>query len=172
MKFQKKHFIVGAVVLSVGLLAGFAVLAGSYHPRFGDKNFHFGPCVRGFHPRFGDHDVSQHILSRLDHGVEYLDLSETQKQTYAEIRRKIQDRLTEGMEERKKLFMEIRGEMDRENPDLVKVANLMKERIKGMPALMEEHVDLFIEFYNILDEDQKAQLVGMIRERAGRRFDQ
>lgn len=168
MRFQKKYFILGAVVLFLGLLVGFAVLAGSGPLRFCGGDFHPSWHGRGFHPGFSDENFSEQILKRLDHGVDYLDLSETQKQEYQEIRLRIQARLTEGMEERRKLFTELRSEMDRENPDLVRVAELVKERVRDMPVFVEHHVDLFVEFYSILDEDQKAQLVEMIRERTGR----
>jgi len=168
MRFQKKHFIAGAVVLFLGFLAGSAVLTGSVPPRFCGRDFHPSWHGRGFHPRFLDQDFSEQILKRLDHGVDYLNLSETQKQDYEEIRLRIQTRLTEGMEERRKFFRELRSEIDHENADLVRVAALVKERLRDMPVFVEHHVDLFVEFYNILDEDQKAQLVEMVRERIGR----
>jgi len=168
MKLQKKHFIIGAVVLSLGLLAGIAALAGSGHPWFCDGSFHPRWHGGGFHPRFPGHDFSEHILRRLDKGVDQLDLSEAQMQEYEEIRQKIQSHLTEGIEHRREFFRKLRSETDREDPDLVRVATLVKESVKEMPALVEDHVDLFLEFYSILDEDQKAQLVEIIRERMGR----
>ncbi len=144
------------------------MLAGSGPPRFCDGKFHLGWHGRGSHPGFMDQDHSERFLKRLDQRVDYLDLSETQKQQYEDIRLRIQARLAEGMEERRRLFRELRSEIDRESPDLAQVATLVKERIRDMPAFVEHHVDLFVEFYNILDEDQKAQLVEMIRERIGR----
>lgn len=171
MKLQKKHFIIGAIVLSLGLIAGFAVFAESGGPWFCNEGFHSGWHGRGFHPEFSGQNFSEHILKRMDHGVEYLDLSESQSQAYEEVRAKIQTHLMEGMRERKQFFTEIQTEMDRENPDLEKIASVIKEGVQELPAHIEEHVDLFVEFYNILDEDQKAQLVQMIKVRMGRRND-
>jgi hypothetical protein len=37
-----------------------------------------------------------------------------------------------------------------------------------MPEHMGNTLDLFMEFYNVLDEDQKAKVVEMIRKRARR----
>ena len=169
MRIQKRYFIVGGIVLIGALIAGFVVFAQSEGPWFCNGDFHPGWNGRGFHSRIGGHDFSEHILKRLDHGVEYLDLSESQRQAYEEVREKIQAHLAEGMRERKEFFTEIKTELDRDNPDMERVAGVVKERIREVPGLIEEHVDLFMELYNILDEDQKAQLVHMIKFRMGRR---
>jgi len=169
MKLRKKHFVIGAIVLSLGLIAGFVVFAESGGPWFCNGGFHSGWHGRGFHPKFSGQNFSEHILKRMDHGVEYLDLSESQRQAYEEIRAKIQAHLMEGMRDRKKFFLEVQTAMDREDPDIEKIASVIKEGIQELPAHIEEHVDLFVEFYNILDEDQKAQLVKMIRVRMERR---
>ena len=168
MKFKKKTLIIGAIVLALGLIAGFAVLAGSGPARFCGKGFHPGWHGRGFHSKFSDGDFHEHILERLDRVAEHLDLSEDQEAEYAEIKTKVEALLTEGMEERRAFFREIRSEMDTEVPDLVRVAALVREHAEDIPAFVERHVDLFVVFYNILDENQKAELATMIREKAGR----
>ena len=166
MKIPKKTLIIGAIVVCVGLFVGFAVLAGSGPHRFCDEGFHHGWHGRGFHGRFSDRDVHEHILDRLDSAAASLDLSEAQEEEYAEIRLRVETLLTEGMEERRAFFRDLRTEMDTEVPDLVQVASLVKERAEKIPTFVERHVDLFVEFYSILDDDQKAELAEMIREKA------
>lgn len=147
MNFRRKFLIVGAVVLSLGLFAG------------------CGPHV---HHRLRDRDFSKHVMKRLDSRVKKLDLSETQKKKYEEIRLKIQANLTKGVEERNKFFRVLQSEIDRENPDMNAVAGLVKKQLKEMPGLMEDNLDLFVEFYNVLDEDQKARLIKMIQKKIGK----
>ena len=171
MKLKKKHFIVGGVVLFLALIAGFVVFAQSDGPWFCNGGFHPGWHGRGFHSKFPGQDFSEHVLDRLDRGAEFLELSESQRQAYEEIRAKMKAHLTEGMEERRKFFSEIQTEMDQNDPDIERIANAIKERTRELPALIEEHVDLFVAFYDILDEGQRAQLVKMIRMRMGRRSD-
>jgi len=164
MKLQKKHFIIGGAIL-VGLLAGFAVLAASGPPPFCKGGFHRSWHGKGFHSRQLDRDFSEHILERLDYGADQLELSDNQREEYEEVRQRIKDHLREGMEHRRAFIRELRGEMDQEHPDLISLATRFKERIREMPDFVEDHVDLFVELYNILDEDQKARFVDMIRER-------
>lgn len=148
MKFPKKPFIVGAVVLSLALLVG---------------------CGPPRHRRFHGRDFSKHILKRLDSRIEKLDLSEAQKKKYEEIRPKIEATLAKAREGREKLFRELRGEMDRENPDLHRAVSLVKLQLEEMPASVGENLNLFMEFYDVLDEDQKAQVVKQIRKRIRKR---
>ena len=166
MRLPKKTLIIGAVVLSVGLFVGFAVFAGSGFHRFCDGGFHSGWHGGGFHGRFSGRDFHEHVLDRLDSAAESLDLSEAQEEEYAEIRLRAEALLTEGMEERRTFFRDLRTEMDTEVPDLAQVATLVKERAEKIPTFVGRHVDLFVEFYNILDENQRAELVKMIREKA------
>jgi hypothetical protein len=62
------------------------------------------------------------------------------------------------------LFRELKREIDREKPDMDAVANLVKERVKRMPGKMEEATDHLIDFYNVLDDNQKAQVIEEMRK--------
>ena len=144
MNFQKKSLMVGTIVLSLGLLVG---------------------CGHHMHHRFHNKDFSKHIMKRLDSRVEKLDLSETQRGKYEEIRTKVEANLAKGMEQREEFFRELRSEIDRENPDMNVVMELVKRQLRNMPDFMEDNLDYFVEFYNILDEDQKAKLIKKIRKK-------
>jgi hypothetical protein len=168
---ESKHtwIILGAVVLAFGLLAG----CGPHG--FCDKVFSSRDAgERGaFHKRWGPHrfggkEISEQIMKRFDERVEKLDLSEAQQKTYKEIRTKVETSLQEAKEEHRKLFDELRGEINRENPDMNVAANLVKDRLKDMPDHLSQIVDYFMEFYNVLDENQQAQALDEMRDKIGR----
>ena len=169
MKSRHTWIIVGAVVLGLGLLAGCGP-HGFCDKVFSDRDAR----ERGaFHGRWGTHrfagkDISEHIMKRFDERVEKLDLSEAQQKTYKEIRSKVETSLNETKEEHRKLFEELRGEINQENPDMTVAASLVKNRFKDMPEHLAKIVDYFMEFYNLLDEDQQAQVLDEMRDRMGR----
>jgi hypothetical protein len=103
----------------------------------------------------------------LDSAAEHLALTEAQQERYEEIRQEIRSSLTEGGEERKRFFDELRGEIQNEEPDMDVVVALVKGQLEDIRSFMEKHVDLFAELYSILDETQKAHVLQKIRHRMG-----
>jgi hypothetical protein len=55
--------------------------------------------------------------------------------------------------------------MDRENPDLDRVVSLAREHVDKIPVTVGEGLDHLLELYNILNDDQKIQVIEMMRER-------
>ena len=158
MKTKKRYFVIGAVVLVVALITG-----GSFFSSCSPHRF----CERGFHHRFHGRDFSERILKRIDKKVEKLGLTETQQQKYAGIREKIESDFKKMSEGRKALFRDFQGEINKENPDINRVAGLLKDRFKDMHDRISRHLDHFVEFYGILNEEQKARLLEKVRERIG-----
>jgi hypothetical protein len=145
MKIPKESFVVGALILALGLAAG---------------------CGRYRHPRwFHRKDLAKHMMKRLDSHVAKLDLSEDQKEKFREIRAKIEADLNRARSERNEFFLQIRTEMDRENPDLDRVVSLARVHVDKIPVTVGEGLDHLLELYNILDDDQKIQVIEMMRER-------
>ena len=167
MKIQKKHMIIGAIVLSIMLLTGFGLVVADGPGGFWGDESH--PRFRGgaFHHRFHGKDMADHILSRMDSRIAFLELNETQKEKVEGIKAKIKTRLSEGMEDRNALMTELRAELNGKNPDVNNVSDMIKKRIQKMSSFMEENLDLFVEFYNMLDDNQKAQLIERFREKMG-----
>jgi hypothetical protein len=162
---KKKYIFIGGIVLFITLLTGFGLFAAwgpcgdfdrGFHPRFHD---------RGFHPGFHKKDFSEFLLWRLDKGVEELNLSEEQREKYNEIRSRIEKHLTEGMEDRGRLMQEFHSEIDREDPDVRLLAESLKKKINEISGFMEENLDLFVEFYESLDDAQKDRVIDGIRDR-------
>jgi len=158
MKNRKKYIIIGAVILFIGILAGLGVTV-ACGP---NGNWH-----KGFHSRFHCGDVTDFVLWKMDKHVKDLNLNEEQKQEYDRVRGQIKTSITEAMEKRKEFHGIVEAELSKENPDLKSLADLIKKRLVKMPGLIGEPLDLFVEFYNILDENQKAKVIERLRWRMG-----
>lgn len=158
MKLRKRSLIIGGIallvagVLFVGFLAGCRPFPGH------------GP---GPH-RFCKKDFSEHVLRRMDREVKKLDLSEAQYAQYEDIRQRVAADLAEGEKKGRQLFVDLQSEMNKENPNVGIITALLKDQLRGMPDVMEKHLDYFEEFYNILDEDQKAQVIQKFRKKMKR----
>lgn len=157
MKSIKKLYIIGIVALVLSVVVGLGMVVASAP----GKEFGKGFRCRGF---------PDHVLSRMDSHVETLNLTEPQKAKYGEIRAKVEKRLIEGMEDRKKLRQEIRKELSKEAPDMRLMSGMLKKRINSMSGFLEENLDLLVEFYDMLDEKQKATVLEHLRDKMGHRF--
>ena len=156
---RKKYFVVGSIVLLIVLLMGFELVAAR------------GPCKGfhgGFHPGFHHKDISEFILWRLDKGVEGLNLSEAQKGKYEEMKGKLETRFKELREDRKRWMEEFQTAMKKEDPDVKALSESVKKRIERFSGFMEGNLDLFVQFYEILDQEQKDKIMATIREKMKR----
>ena len=162
---KKKYFIIGGIILLIMLLTGFGLVAAWGPCGDFDRNFHSRFHGKGFHTGFHNKDFSEFLLWRLDKRVKELNLSEEQKEKYSEIRSRIETHLTEGMEDRKRLMKEFHMEINSENPDMRLMAETVKKKIKEISGFMEENLDLFVEFYETLDDTQKDRLIDAIKDR-------
>jgi hypothetical protein len=158
MKRRKKYFIIGAVILSLAILGGLGVTM-AYGPH--------GSWHKGFHHRFHSQDFTDFILWRMDRHAKELNLNETQMQEYEKIKGLIRANITAAIEEKKEFHKIMHEEINSSNPNINNVANLVKDQLKNMPNLIGKNLDLFVEFYNVLDENQKARVIEMIRWRMG-----
>lgn len=162
---RKKYFIIGGIVLLIMLLAGFGLVAawgpcGSF-----DGGFHPGFHGKCFHPGFHIKDFSEFLLWRMDRRAKELDLSGEQRGKYEAIRSRIEAHLAEGMEDRKRLMEEFHTEINREDPDVRHLAESLKKKIKEISGFIEENLDLFVEFYEALDDVQRQRVIDAIRDR-------
>jgi hypothetical protein len=156
---RKKYFIVGSIVLLIVLLKGFGLAAA------------WGPCRgfhRGFHPGFHHKDISEFILWRLDKGIEGLNLSEPQKGKYEGMKGKLETRFKEHRDDRKRWMEELQTAMKKEAPDVKVLSESVKKRIERFSGFMEGNLDLFVEFYETLDKEQKEKILAKIREKMKR----
>jgi Spy/CpxP family protein refolding chaperone len=130
-----------------------------------------GPCRgfhRGFHPGFHDKDVSEFILWRLDKGAEGLNLSEAQKGKYEEMRGKLETRFKAHRDDRKRWMEQLQSAMKKEDPDVKVLSESVKKRIESFSGFMEGNLDLVVEFYETLDQEQKEKIMTTIRKKMKR----
>jgi len=156
---RKKCFIVGGIVLLIMLFTGFGLVAAR------------GPCRgfhRGFHPGFHHKDISEFILWRLDKGVEGLNLSEAQKGRYEEMKGKLEARFKEHRDDRKRWMEELQTTMKKEDPDAKVLSESVKKGIERFSGFMEGNLDLFVEFYETLNKEQKEKIMATVREKMKR----
>ena len=58
--------------------------------------------------------------------------------------------------------------MNKENPDVEVLSESVKKRIKGFSGFMEGNLDLFVEFYENLDKEQKDKVMATVRKKMKR----
>lgn len=115
----------------------------------------------GFHGK----DFPEHALKHMDDRVQALDLTIAQKEQYAAVRERAKAELIAGKEKRRRLMVHIRKEMQKDLPDLHAVASLVSEHVGMIPQAIDRGMDLFLEFYECLDEAQKARVTKHLRDR-------
>jgi Spy/CpxP family protein refolding chaperone len=151
---RRKYFIVGSIVLLIVLFTAFGLVAAR------------GPCRgfhKGLHPGFHDKDVLEFIFWRLDKGVEGLNLSEAQKEKYGEMKEKLETRFKEHRGDRKRWMEELQRAMKKEDPDVKSLSESLKKRIEHFSGFMEGNLDMFVEFYETLNKEQKEKIMAMVR---------
>ena len=159
MKKRTKYFILGAVILSIGILAslGFSAACGPH-----------GSWGKGFHSRFHSEDIADFISWKMDRHAKDLNLNDNQRQEYEKVKDQVKASVTEAMERRKEFHRMMYEEINKENPDLNNVASLARERLQKMPEIIGKNLDLFMDFYNrVLTDEQRARVIEMLRERCG-----
>jgi hypothetical protein len=159
MKKRKKYFIIGAVILSLVIITSLG-FTGAWGPH--------GRWHRGYHHGFHSDDVVDFIMWKMDKHVKDLNLDDTQRHEYENLKGHVKGSITEAIERRREFFRIMHEEINNQNPELNNVANLVKERLQKMPDIIGKNLDLFMDFYNrVLTDEQKAQLIEMFRSRMG-----
>lgn len=166
MRISKRTFVAGGALICVGVVGLIvAGMVGKWPQRLMAEGFY-----PGFHHMRGHHGswhgaVAEHILERIDEHVEQLGLSEDQKVEYERIRSEIEANLIDSMEKKKALFTALHDEMNKERPDINAMGETIKGRLEEIPNVLGSHIDSFVAFYNILDDDQKAEVISAIRSK-------
>jgi len=112
-----------------------------------------------FHSSFHDKKCSDRILKHLDRKVDKLNLTEKQQEKYQELRTKIQSDLN-GIKENRNVFVKkVQAEINNDNPDMEKIAAMIKKETVKIPNKINNHIDYFMEFYNVLDNEQKGRII-------------
>lgn len=109
------------------------------------------------------HFNPERILAHIDHEVKELNLNADQKKKYQEIRARVKADMESSIKERREFMKGIEERLDQKNPDMDHIIADLKKRSEEHPAHFAKALDSFKEFYGILDEKQKEQVVKEIR---------
>ena len=154
-KVMNKRWILltSAVMVLVMATAGFAVsgFKGQFGGPFGGKGF-----------------KKERVLSKLDYAMQELKLTPAQQSKYSTIRERMSENMDQAMARRTMMRETVRNEMSQENPDINKLAATMKKEARSKPDMITTQIDSVLEIYNILDKNQQAQFVKMVKERMER----
>ncbi len=126
-------------------------------------------CIRPHHHRIHTRHFSRGFMIRIDNQVKRLNLTESQKGNYNEIRERMKADLAHDMKEMRKFPDEISVYLDLEDADINEIVDALKEDIAGKPNIRMKYLDYFVELYNILDERQKDLLIKDIKKEIDRR---
>ena len=155
----------GALILSLVVLVGIGTTM-TYGPRGSwAKGFPPGFHGMGCHPGPHGDDIADFILWKMHRHVKELNLNDAQKKEYDKSKEEIGAGIAEAIERKKDFHRIVHEEMDKENPDINALAGLMKERAQNIPDMVSKSIDLFVNFYDLLDE---SQVIEMFRSRMGR----
>ena len=164
----RKKVVIGALILSLAVVVGIGATM-AYGPKGSwARGFPSGSHGMGCHPGPHGGDIADFILWKMDRHVKALNLNDAQKKEYEKSKEEIRAGIAEAVERKKDFHRIVHEEMDKENPDLNALAGLMKERAQNIPDMVSKPIDLFVNFYNLLDENQKTRVIEMFRARMGR----
>ena len=104
------------------------------------------------------------IFAHIDREVADLKLNDVQQKKYTELRDKVKADMEAGFKDRGDKEKQIRDELAKDKPDMAKIAGMAKKFHNDRPEFFEKHIDSFLEFYNSLDDAQKAQVVEKLRK--------
>jgi Spy/CpxP family protein refolding chaperone len=164
---KKKKIIMGALILTLAIVVGIGATI-AYGPK-GSWARGFGPGFHGMgcHPGPHGEDIADLLLWKIDRHVKELNLNDIQKKGYEKSKEQIRAGIAEAIEREKDFRRIVHEEMGKENPDINALAGLMKERAQNIPDMVSKPIDVFVNFYNLLDESQKAKVIEMFRARMG-----
>ena len=165
---KRKKIITGTLILTLAIVAGIGATVACGPKGSWARGFPSGSHGMGCHPGPHGGDIADFILWKMDRHVKELNLSDDQKKAYEKSKKEIRAGIAEAIERKKHFHRIVHEEMDKENPDINALAGLMKQRAQHIPDMVSRPIDLFLNFYNLLDENQKAKVIEMFRSRMGR----
>ncbi|MGD8561322.1 MAG: Spy/CpxP family protein refolding chaperone [Desulfarculaceae bacterium] len=143
---KKKCWVLGAIVVLVALvLTGWAMA----------KNYP-GSCFK---------KGPDCVLSRMDERVKELALSPKQQKKYEALRTEIKEQIQKRMQAQEKFLGQVKDQLYKDDPDLKTINNAVKQKLQEMSAVVGEGMDRFLEFYELLDPEQKQKVIDKIRDR-------
>jgi uncharacterized membrane-anchored protein YjiN (DUF445 family) len=105
------------------------------------------------------------ILKKIDREVKELNLTQAQQVKYEDIRNRLVADMNKHIDKMKLLHSEIEKNFKSEHPDVSTMAAQLKKEFTEEGDPRQKLIDYFVEFYNILDENQQKQVDKYITKR-------
>jgi Spy/CpxP family protein refolding chaperone len=118
-----------------------------------------GGCERGWGPKGHSPD---YLLKKVDSEVKELNLTQEQQTKYQDIRHRLEVDVRKHMDSMKQLHGDIEKNLKSEHPDVNAMAVQLKKQFAEEGDPRQKLVDYFVEFYNILDQNQQKKLIDHI----------
>lgn len=125
--------------------------------------------LTGCHHHRKDQDYPKRMLEHIDEHVEELQLSDTQNDQYLAIRARLETDLVKQQEDHKAFKASILTIIDREDSSVKDLTAAFRTKSKEIPGVADLYLNYIDEFYEILDDQQKAQVMEEIREKSNHR---
>jgi len=104
-------------------------------------------------------------MERLDLLAENLNLSSDQQAQFEKLKATAKEKMGDKQKEREEFRNEIMAELQKDKPDINLIAEKAKKKIDDASANAKEGIDLALEFYNMLDENQQSALIDKIQKK-------
>jgi len=165
MKTRNKVLIGGGIVFFFLVLGGYGLVS-AHGPWSGPcGGFSAGFPGRGFQSEAFRKDMAEFIFWKMDKKAQAMNLTTHQKAKYETFRENMKSDFTEFQTGRQKMKDRFRKELSKETPDIPMVLESAKVKVQEMSKGMNKNLDLFLDFYNSLDNGQKAMVSEEIKKR-------
>ena len=168
MKLRKRYLVMGIIGLALVAVIGSGLIVSASAGRFCDWGPPMGRHGGWMHGGTSPEQFAGRVLGKIDARVADLRLTEQQNAQYQGLKARLKERMEAQFAEQKALREQIQAEVKRDKPNPQLVNDLVKRRIRGLSQGLEQGTDLFAEFYGLLDENQKTQVLARLRERMER----
>ncbi len=105
------------------------------------------------------------MMEKMDKIVKTLNLTPEQTTKFNELKNKIGEKMDNGSKERTAFKKEMLLEVKKDNPDVKLLGERAKERIDIACKNAKDSIDLFTDFYNTLDENQKKVFIEKVHKK-------
>lgn len=165
MKTRNKIFIGSGILFLVVVFTGIGLVS-AYGPWMGPcSGFYPRLHARGFHSGAHHQDMADFIIWKMDKKAKELNLSASQKAKYEAIRENFKGHFTEFHAEHQKMKNQFHQEISKENPDIKWLVETAKTKLNEFSSFINKNLDLLLDFYSSLDNQQKSMINKEIRER-------
>ena len=168
MKIRRRYLVMGIIGLALIAVVGSGLVMSVSAGRFCDWGPPMGRHGGWMHGGGSPEQFASRVLAKMDARVADLRLTEQQNAQYQGLKARLKERMEAQFAEQKALREQIQAEVKRDKPNPQLVNDLVKRRIRGLSQGLEQGTDLFAEFYGLLDENQKTQVLARLRERMER----